>query len=258
MHRRQLLTLLVAQPHDYIAIDDPSDPLHPPRLYLSSGLAHLEHTHHLSQLADPYISPALAPLPALAHLPPLLVHSGALETLRDEHAVFVRRARRAGTDVAHQLWTDGVHVFHALQPETAGASAMAEVGEWVQARFATPVRSSAGAGAGSGSISISPPPWAQRIRALLADERAARIARAGPIKSARGPSVKWAYERTVERLGRVGVKEGAIEEAIAAASEADEVEDEEALTEVFRPRRVGDAGWFGRGRRGAASGADEP
>ncbi|KPV72921.1 uncharacterized protein RHOBADRAFT_55585 [Rhodotorula graminis WP1] len=221
--------------NDYLVIDNHADPLHPPRLYLSSSLPELEQSHHVDQLSAPYVSPALGPLDSLSNLPPLLVQSGGLECLRDEITVFVRRARKAGTDVTHQAWTDGIHVFHALQATLSGASAMREVTSWVERLFPP---SSA-----STSASSPAPAWAQRVDALLRAERDARLARAGPVPPAKAPSTVWAYERSVERMPRVEVKREGIEAARTAAHEAEEVEGEMGLTEVFRPKRVG-GGWF--------------
>ncbi|BGP43966.1 hypothetical protein JCM10450v2_008181 [Rhodotorula kratochvilovae] len=217
------------KPHDYLVIDNHADPLHPPRLYLSSSIPALEASLHVGQLASPYISPALAPLSSLPNLPPMLVQNGALECLRDEITVLVRRLRAAGNATTHQMWSDGVHVFHALQP-VPGASAAREAGAWVER--ALPRASAQEAGA-----------WAGKVDALLRAERDARLARAGPIPPRKPVSAKWAYARRVERLAPVRVKAEGLEEARTAAREADEVKGEAGETEVFSPKRAR-RGWF--------------
>lgn len=201
-------------------------------MYLSSSRHELEQSHYVGQLSTPYVSPALGPLSSLSFLPPLLVQSAGLECLRDEISVFVRRARKAGTDVTHQQWNDGIHVFQALQPTISGASAMLQVTAWFERNF--PARGAQGAGA---------PDWTKQVDALLRAERDARLARAGPIPPAPPASTKWTYVRSVERLPRIEVKKGGHEAARRAADEAEEVEGEMALTEVFRPKKVG-GGWF--------------
>lgn len=137
--------------------------------------------------------------------------------------------------MTHQSWSDGIHVFHALQATLSGASAMREVASWVERRF--PPTSA------STSASAPVPAWAQRVDALLRDERDARLARSGPVPPAKAPSTAWAYERSVERMPRVEVKRDGIDAARSAAREAEDVEGENGLSEVFRPKKVG-GGWF--------------
>ncbi|KWU42636.1 hypothetical protein RHOSPDRAFT_8737, partial [Rhodotorula sp. JG-1b] len=111
-----------------------NDPMHPPRLYLSPIYPRTPagDAAYARLLVSGYVSQALAPLEALRDLPPLLVQTGGLETLVDENVVLVRRLRLAGKKegVTHQVWMDGVHVFQALQPDRAGASALREAGKW--------------------------------------------------------------------------------------------------------------------------------
>jgi len=83
--------------------------------------------------ADPR-SPDLSPLFAeLQGLPPLLVHLGEAETLRDQVLRFVTRAREAGVDVQLAVYPDMVHVWHMMRSATPDAQrAIDEVGAFVR------------------------------------------------------------------------------------------------------------------------------
>jgi acetyl esterase/lipase len=66
---------------------------------------------------DPFISPLYADLRGL---PPLLIHVGADETLRDDSTELAARARAAGVTVDLTLWPAVPHVwqmFHRFVPE---------------------------------------------------------------------------------------------------------------------------------------------
>ncbi|NUM56014.1 MAG: alpha/beta hydrolase [Candidatus Hydrogenedentes bacterium] len=69
--------------------------------------------------------------------PPLLIHVGGAEILRDDSTRLVQRAKDAGVEVTFRLDPDMIHVWHffsTLIPE--GAQALREVGEWVQRKLA--------------------------------------------------------------------------------------------------------------------------
>ena len=66
---------------------------------------------------DPFASPLYADLRGL---PPLLIHVGADETLRDDSTALADRARAAGVPVELKLWPAVPHVwqlFHPFVPE---------------------------------------------------------------------------------------------------------------------------------------------
>lgn len=210
---------------DYLALDDPHDPLRPSRLYLT-GTDSSKETAYRDLLAHPYVSPSLAPLSSLSSLPPLLIQGAGLECLRDEDTVLARRLRKAGNEkVTHQVWMDGVHVFQLLQADRAGKEAMKSLAGWVVSSF------------GSAEAEARGKEWTQKPLELLKAEREARIARVGHLamsKPAAPHGFKW--EKTVERLADVGVKkEGVIEAAKRAADEANAVPDDLAQSEVYRP-----------------------
>ncbi|BGO91060.1 hypothetical protein NBRC10512_001364 [Rhodotorula toruloides] len=210
---------------DYLALDDPHDPLRPSRLYLT-GTDSSKEASYRDLLTHPYVSPALAPLSSLSALPPLLIQGAVLECLRDEDTVLARRLRKAGNEeVTHQVWMDGVHVFQLLQADRAGKEAMKSLAEWVERTF--------------GSAEAGGREWTQKPLELLKEERDARIARAGPLATSKPAAPHgFEWEKTVERLPDVGVKEGAIEAAKQAAEEANAVPDEMAESEVYRPLRA--------------------
>ena len=70
--------------------------------------------------ATPLASPLYADLADLAALPPLLLHVGEREVLRDDSVRFAERARAAGVPVELQVWPVVPHVWqfaHATVPE---------------------------------------------------------------------------------------------------------------------------------------------
>lgn len=83
--------------------------------------------------ADPR-RPDISPLFAELHgLPPLLVHVGEAEVLRDQVYAFVERARAAGVAVELSAYPDMVHVWHMLRSATPEAQrAIDEVGAFVR------------------------------------------------------------------------------------------------------------------------------
>ena len=216
--------------------------MHPPRLYLSPLYPRTPagDAAYARVLLSGYVSQALAPLEALRDLPPMLVQTGGLETLVDENVVLVRRLRLAGGNegkVTHQVWMDGVHVFQALQPDRAGASALREA----RKRYAR-LRSSSSSSA-TAAAAVPEAEWTRKIDRLIEEEKQARIARTGgPLKRAKPANREWDYVRSVERVQpEVACKVGAAHEEVArkAAEEARRIEGERAESEVFRPVRAG-------------------
>ncbi|MFT4979449.1 MAG: monoterpene epsilon-lactone hydrolase [Myxococcota bacterium] len=63
---------------------------------------------HLA-LDDPRVSPACGDPTGL---PPLMIHTGDAEVMRDDAVTFARRAEAAGVDVRLQIWPAQVHVWH--------------------------------------------------------------------------------------------------------------------------------------------------
>ena len=61
--------------------------------------------------ADPLVSPLLGDLRGL---PPILLHVGSDEVLRDDSLRFARKAREAGVNARVQIWPDVPHVWQLL------------------------------------------------------------------------------------------------------------------------------------------------
>ena len=83
-----------------------------------------------SKLDNPYVSPVLAELHGL---PPLLVQSGAVEVLRDEHTLFAQRAAWAGVKVTHEVLVGAVHVPHSFRSTPIAKAALAHIGAFARA-----------------------------------------------------------------------------------------------------------------------------
>ena len=79
--------------------------------------------------AHPLVSPLYADLKGL---PPLLIHAGNDEILRDDSTRLEARARAAGVEVTAKIWMGMWHAFHAFYPWAPEAKqAHREIGEWV-------------------------------------------------------------------------------------------------------------------------------
>ena len=72
----------------------------------------------MANARDPFASPVYGDL---AGLPPMLVHAGADEALRDDSTRLVERARTAGVDAQIELWPDTPHGWQLMPfiPEAA-------------------------------------------------------------------------------------------------------------------------------------------
>lgn len=82
---------------------------------------------------NPLISPLYGDL---AGLPPLLIHVGDYEILRDDSTRLAAKARAAGVDVTLRVWEGMWHVFQTLAARVPEArESVDEVGAWVQSRL---------------------------------------------------------------------------------------------------------------------------
>ena len=76
---------------------------------------------------EPFVSPLFADPTGL---PPLLIHVGEIEGLRDDAVRFAERATKAGVDVTLEVWPEMIHVWHAFGPgvpeSEAGVTRIAE------------------------------------------------------------------------------------------------------------------------------------
>lgn len=96
-------------------------------------LAHFAHAY-AGQIDThyPLISPIFADLKGL---PPMLIHAGTNEILRDQITQFYEKARLAGVEVELELWEDLFHVFQMVPilPETK--QSLKRVAEFITRKF---------------------------------------------------------------------------------------------------------------------------
>jgi epsilon-lactone hydrolase len=102
--------------------------------------------HGLARMADwyvagadpkaPHVSPLFADPADLAGLPPLLIHVGENETLRDDAVRFAARARDAGVDVTLEVWPEMIHVWHVFGPDVPESEAgVARIAQFIAERL---------------------------------------------------------------------------------------------------------------------------
>jgi epsilon-lactone hydrolase len=80
-------------------------------------------------LDDPLVSPLYADLTGL---PPMLVHVGSDEILRDDACRLVDRAREAGVDASLGIFEGLWHVFHAFPGFPESRDALREIGGFIR------------------------------------------------------------------------------------------------------------------------------
>lgn len=94
--------------------------------------------HYLGD-QDPRMALASPLFAQLQHLPPILVHVGADETLLDDSLRLVERLRAGGNEVQSQVWSTVPHVFplfHRLLPE--GRASLAAAIGFLRAQLRSP------------------------------------------------------------------------------------------------------------------------
>jgi epsilon-lactone hydrolase len=87
-----------------------------------------------TDLDHPWVSPLYADL---AGLPPMLVHVGGDEILRDDARRLVERARTAGVDASLGLYEGLWHVFHAFPGFPESRNALREIGGFIRRHTAS-------------------------------------------------------------------------------------------------------------------------
>ena len=79
---------------------------------------------------NPLISPLYGDLKGL---PPMLIHAGNVETLRDDSVRLADRAKTAGVDVTLEVWDDMPHVFQKFYGEIPESKqAIEKIGQYIQ------------------------------------------------------------------------------------------------------------------------------
>ncbi len=105
--------------------------------------------------STPTDHPLISPLYGdMTGFPPLLIHAGNDEILRDDATRLEARARSAGVEVTSRIWMGMWHAFHAFYPWAPEALlAHQEIGEWVVAKTETGPETERGTETGNDSIS---------------------------------------------------------------------------------------------------------
>lgn len=215
--------------------DDPNDPdpLNPPRLFLPAE------PEFSNLLIHPYVSPALTA--DLSNLPPLLVHSGGVETLRDEHSLFAQRAARAGVDVTHEIFRDGVHVFQALAMMSSATAALQAIGEWAKSRPAQVEKVDEEKVFGEIDRHLEQA-WESRNQKAKVEQGQKQ----GVREKKAAQAARFTYERIVEEAPPIRLRKTAHEAAREAVEENEHYKPKEGLTTVFVAKKAPSPGVLGR------------
>jgi epsilon-lactone hydrolase len=98
-----------------------------------------------SSPADPYASPIFA---NFRDFPPIMVHSGSLELLRDDASRIGERAAEAGVPVSVEIYDGMQHVFQANPYVPEARVSLSRLGQFIRARTPEPVAAEASATTG--------------------------------------------------------------------------------------------------------------
>lgn len=90
---------------------------------------YLGRSNYPALLTDPSVSPLFGDFQGL---PPLLIHSGSAECLRDDHTLLAALARRAGVAVTHEILVGGIHVMHNFALTPVAQRALRSIGDWCE------------------------------------------------------------------------------------------------------------------------------
>ena len=114
---------------------------------LSWGLLFVSARHYLkkSSPADPYASPVFA---NFRDFPPIMVHAGSNEILRDDASRIGERAAEAGVSVSVEIYDGMQHVFQANPYVPEARVSLGRLGQFIRARTPEPAYEPAAAKAG--------------------------------------------------------------------------------------------------------------
>lgn len=104
---------------------------------LSWELLFVSARHYLKRTnpSDPYASPAFA---SFKDFPPLMIHAGSLEMLRDDASRLGDRAADAGVPVSVEIYDGMQHVFQANPYVPEARVSLQRLGQFIRARTAPP------------------------------------------------------------------------------------------------------------------------
>lgn len=103
-----------------------ADPIHQRSMILSLAKGYMREG---SDPLDPLVSPLYADL---SGLPPLLVHAGDRETVRDDATMLADRAQAAGVDVELKVWDGMIHVFQMFPEVPQAQQAIAAIAAFLR------------------------------------------------------------------------------------------------------------------------------
>ncbi len=87
--------------------------------------------------ADPYASPVFG---NLRDFPPIMVHTGSLEILRDDASRLGELAAAANVPVSVEVYHDKGHLFQALSSSSEGKVSLGRLGQFIRSRIESGVR----------------------------------------------------------------------------------------------------------------------
>ena len=100
--------------------------------------------HYLKKTSpsDPYASPVFA---SFKDFPPIMVHAGSYEILKDDASRIGDRAGDAGTSVSVEIYDGMQHVFQANPYVPEARVSLQRLGQFVRARTPAPAQDAAAA-----------------------------------------------------------------------------------------------------------------
>ena len=95
--------------------------------------------HYLksANASDPYASPVFA---SFKDFPPIMVHAGSLEMLRDDASRLGDRAADAGSRVSIEIFDGMQHVFQANPLVPEARVSLTRLGQFIRTRTSAPAR----------------------------------------------------------------------------------------------------------------------
>ena len=104
---------------------------------LSWELLFVSARHYLKKTSptDPYVSPVFA---GFHDFPPIMVHAGSLEILRDDASRIGERAAEAGVPVSVEIYDGMQHVFQASPYVPEARVSLNRIGQFIRARTPEP------------------------------------------------------------------------------------------------------------------------
>lgn len=115
---------------------------------LSHDLLFLSARHYLKKTSptDPYVSPVYA---SLHDFPPIMVHAGSREILRDDASRLGDRAAEAGVPVSVEIYDGMQHLFQASAYVPEARISLMRLGNFIKARAQDAAPAAAGRAAGA-------------------------------------------------------------------------------------------------------------